>query len=309
MAARGEGSVGAPADQHRHHPPGAVHHGAEQDGPLPPKGKAGRQGRALCRGLHVHLHLRLQPCRHPLGQEQGAPPAAPDRGGHRLFAHLPHAHLLPGAPGEHAGQPDGGADTHGAGARGLQEPRPHHRQGLRVAEEPRAVHSARAEDHHQREGLAGRAAQAHQVPGHGQGLPRGDVRGPQGGHLLHAARLRVLRQGQRRQRHRGQEVQAEPVLQPVQAGRGPVGDGAGGSGTVPADGRHRQGRVARGGCGRHRQAVQPAVHQLRQGQVRQIIRGEQGQDGGDDAHLRVLRQQDLRRGLRPAQGQGQLRDA
>ena len=108
--------------------------------------------------------------------------------GHRLFAHLPHAHLLPGAPGEHAGQPDGGADTHGAGARGLQEPRPHHRQGLRVAEEPRAVHSARAEDHHQREGLAGRAAQAHQVPGHGQGLPRGDVRGPQGGHLLHAAR-------------------------------------------------------------------------------------------------------------------------
>ena len=134
-------------------------------------------------------------------------------------------------------------------------------------------------------------------------------RGPQGGHLLHAARLRVLRQGQRRQRHRSQEVQAEPVLQPVQEGRGPAGDGAGGRGAVPADGRHHQGRLVRGRRGHHRQAVQPVVSQIQQGQVSKIICGEQGQDGDDDAHLRLLSQQDLRRGLRPAHGQGQLRDA
>ena len=65
----------------------------------------------------------------------------------------------------------------------------------------------------------------------------------------------------------------------------------------------------RGRRGGDQQALQPAVHRLQQGQIRRVICGEQGKDGGEDAHVRFLRQQDVRRGPRPAQGQGQLRDA
>jgi len=51
----------------------SVHYRAAPHGSSKAPGSKIGEGRALCRRFHEQIRVRMEPCRHPLGQEQGTP--------------------------------------------------------------------------------------------------------------------------------------------------------------------------------------------------------------------------------------------
>ena len=78
-----------------------------------------------------------------------------------------------------------------------------------------SVHRPRAEGHIEREGVPGRGAETHQVPGHEQGLPQGDVGGQEdtgaGGRCLRRDLRPALLQGEHQQDGRESARSGQPV--------------------------------------------------------------------------------------------------
>ena len=102
--------------------------------------------------LNLLKRLRRLPGRHPLGEEQGAPPPWADSFRRGLHPFPAHAGLLQDLPGQHAGLQKPRRHAEGPEGRRLHGHRALHRPRIRFAQEHGEIHPRRPGDADEREG-------------------------------------------------------------------------------------------------------------------------------------------------------------